>query len=370
MKTSPAFGILDRYIGRAILVTTLLVLLVLVALASVFTFVGELDDVGTGSYTVASAAQYVALTAPGKAYLLFAPAVLLGSLLGLGALASSSELTVMRAAGISNGRIVRSVLVTGVALMTLVALIGESVMPRAEQMAEEIRLTALEERLSVKGGSGLWARSAGRYVNVAAVLPDFTLLNVSVHHFDEHALDTTLRAARASRDEAGDWVLEDIAVTRIGPDGASVERIGRSAWKALIDADADTPPLISADVLRSLSVSPDSLSAGDLLEQVRYLRDNGLDSRRIELALWVKLTSPFATLVMLMLSLPFVFGSQRSGGAGQRIFVGILLGIVYVLLNRLLAQLALANGVPPSLSAILPLLLFLGIALIGIRRSA
>ena len=123
-------------------------------------------------------------------------------------------------------------------------------------------------------------------------------------------------------------------------------------------------------MLRSLSVSPDNLSAGDLSEQVRYLRDNGLDSRRIELALWVKLTSPFATLVMLMLSLPFVFGSQRSGGAGQRIFVGILLGIVYVLLNRLLAQLALANGLPPSLSAILPLLLFLGIALVGIRRSA
>ena len=363
-------SILDRYIGRAILATTLLVLMVLVALASVFAFVGELDDVGKGSYSVTRAAQYVLLTVPGKAYLLFAPAVLLGSLLGLGALASNSELTVMRAAGISNGRIVRAVLVTGVALMALVALIGESVMPRTEQMAEEIRLTALEKRLSVKGGSGLWARSAGRYVNVATVLPDFTLLDVSVHDFDDHALGSTLRAARASLDEAGEWVLEDIELTRIEADGARVESIERSTWKTLIGVGADAPALISADVLKSLSTSPDNLSANDLSEQVRYLRDNGLDSRAIELALWVKLTSPLATLVMLMLSLPFVFGSQRSGGAGQRIFVGILLGIVYVLLNRLLAQLALANGLPPSLSAILPLVLFLGIAIVGIRRSA
>ena len=366
------FGTLDRYIGRSILVTTLLVIVTLVALASVFAFVGELDDVGKGSYSVALAAQYVLLTVPSKAYLLFAPAVLLGSLLGLGALAANSELTVMRAAGISNGRIIRAVLVTGVALMALVTLIGESVMPRAEQMAEELRLTALEKRLSVKGGNGLWVRSGGRYVNVATVMPDFTLLDVSVHDFDDNALVSALVAARARRDARGEWVLEDIRLTSVDARGTRVERIASRPWQALVAREdgGSVPALVSADVLKSLSISPESLSARDLAGQVRYLRENALDSRRIELALWVKLTSPLATLVMLMLSLPFVFASQRAGGAGQKIFVGILLGIVYVLLNRLLTQLALANGVAPPLAAVLPLLLFLGIALIGIRRSA
>ena len=376
------FGTLDRYIGRSILVTTLLVLVTLVALASVFAFVGELDDVGKGDYSVGHAARYVLLTVPSKAYLLFAPAVLLGSLLGLGGLASNSELTVMRAAGISNGRIIRSVLVTGLALMAFVTLIGESVMPRAEQMAEEIRLTALDERLSVKGGNGLWVRSAGRYVNVRTVMPDFTLLDVRVHGFDGTALTSALVAARARRDGDGDWLLEDIRLTRIEPDGTRVERIDSRAWKALVaDAEsadgtdsggtiANVPSLVSADVLKSLSISPENLSVGDLAEQVDYLRGNGLESRPIELALWVKLTSPLATLVMLMLSLPFVFASQRGGGAGQKIFVGIMLGIVYVLLNRLLTQLALANGAAPPLAAVLPLVLFLGIALVGIRRSA
>lgn len=391
------FGLLDRYIGRAILTTTLLVLLTLVALASVFGFVGELDDVGKGRYTVTRAAQYVLLTVPGKAYLLFAPAVLLGSLLGLGALASNSELTVMRAAGVSNGRIVRSVLVTGLALMLFVAVIGETVMPKAEQLAEEIRLTALEKRLSVKGGNGLWVRSAGRYVNIATVMPDFTLLDVSVHDFDGNRLVSALQASRAVRDAKGEWQLEDIRMSRIGAEGVTIERLESMAWRELVRRAEMTPDgmtgqssepepssgasagrasagkvpaLVSADVLKSLSISPENLSASDLSEQIRYLRDNGLDSRRIELAFWVKLTSPLATLVMLMLSLPFVFTSQRSGGAGQKIFIGIMLGIVYVLLNRLLTQLALANGVTPLLSAIMPLVLFLGIAVIGIRRSA
>ncbi|MFK7890305.1 MAG: LptF/LptG family permease, partial [Granulosicoccus sp.] len=182
------FATLDRYIGRSILLTSMLVLLTLVALASIFAFIRELDDVGKGSYTVGKAAQYVILTIPGKAYLLFSPAVLLGSLLGLGALATNSELTVMRAAGISIGRIIRAVLITGVGLMLFIALLGETVMPRSEQVAEELRLTALEERVSVKGRRGLWLKSMDRYVNIGTVMPDFALLEVSVHQFQSNTL--------------------------------------------------------------------------------------------------------------------------------------------------------------------------------------
>ncbi len=367
------FSILDRYIGRSILWTSLLVLLVLVTLASIFAFISELDDVGTGSYGVLQAAQYVLLTSPGKAYLLFAPSVLLGSLLGLGALASNSELTVMRAAGISNARIIRAVLLTGVALMLLITLIGETVMPRAEQMAENLRLTALEERLSVKGHSGLWFKSGERYVSIATVMPDFTLLDIDIHSYRNVELIESTHVARALPLVNEDWQLLDVQTSRMAADGIDVQRRAEQRWSELalaIGGDAGDRRLVSADVLKSLSVSPDSLSVMNLLQQVSYLRDNQLDSSRVELALWVKITSPLATIVMLMLSLPFVFASQRAGGAGQKIFIGIMLGIVYVLLNKLLTQLALANGLPPAASAILPLLLFLTVAVIGIRRTA
>ncbi len=372
------FGTLDRYIGRSILVTSLLVLMTLVALASIFGFIGELDDVGKGSYRVVDAAQYVFLTIPGKAYLLFAPAVLLGSLLGLGALASNSELTVMRAAGISGGRIIRAVVVTGVGLMLIIALIGETVMPKAEQIAEELRLTALEKRLSVKGNKGLWLKSADRFVNIGTVMPDFTLIDVTVHELSSNTLTMAMRAARA-RQENNDWLLEDIEITRINQGSISTQRIESILWKEFVrrntvtsqevDSDSAIPDLVSADVLKSISISPESLSAINLYDQIQYLQSNQLDSRRIELAFWVKIASPLSTLVMLMLSLPFVFASQRSGGAGQKIFVGIMLGIVYVLLNKVLTQLALASGLSPAFSALLPLVCFLVVAIIGIKRT-
>ncbi len=372
------FGILDRYIGRSILLTSMLVLMTLVALASIFAFISELDDVGKGSYSVTDAAQYVFLTIPGKAYMLFAPAVLLGSLMGLGALASNSELTVMRAAGVSGGRIIRAVVITGVGLMLLIAVLGETVMPRAEQIAEELRLTALEKRLSVKGSRGLWLKSADQYVNVGTVMPDFTLLDVSVHRFENNALRMAMSAARAQLLD-DDWLLEDVKLTLVGPLDVASERIKSITWKQFVRRNAgtstddvknsDVPDLVSADVLKSISVSPESLSASNLHDQVQYLKANQLDSRRIELAFWVKIASPLSTLVMLMLSLPFVFASQRAGGAGQKIFIGIMLGIIYVLLNKLLTQLALANGVSPLISALLPLVIFLGIALVGIKRT-
>ncbi len=373
------FGILDRYIGRSILLTSLLVLMTLVALASIFAFISELDDVGKGSYSVSDAAQYVFLTIPGKAYMLFSPAVLLGSLLGLGALASNSELTVMRAAGVSGGRIIRAVVITGVALMLLIALLGETIMPRAEQIAEELRLTALEKRLSVKGSRGLWLKSADQFVNVGTVMPDFTLLDVSVHRFEGNSLSMAMSAARA-RLLDDDWLLEDVEMTVLGSDNIVSEHLDSIGWKEFVRRNTvtsddnvkntDVPDLVSADVLKSISVSPESLSASNLHDQVQYLKANQLDSRLIELAFWVKIASPLSTLVMLMLSLPFVFASQRSGGAGQKIFIGIMLGIIYVLLNKLLTQLALANGLSPLLSALLPLMMFLVIALIGIKRTS
>ncbi|MFK7993727.1 MAG: LPS export ABC transporter permease LptG [Granulosicoccus sp.] len=372
------FGILERYIGRSILLTSLLVLLTLVTLASIFAFISELDDVGKGAYTVGRAVQYIVLTIPGKIYLLFAPAVLLGSLLGLGTLASNSELTVMRAAGISGGRIIRAVLITGVALMLLVAIVGETVMPKSEQIAEELRLTALEKRLSVKGSRGLWLKSADRYVNIGTVMPDFTLLDISVHQFKNNRIVLALTASSA-RPDGDDWQLQDIAVTRFEPASTHHEQIETVLWSDFLRRNSvanedervksTSMALVSSDVLKSISVSPESLSAMDLYEQVRYLNDNQLDSRRIELAFWVKIASPLSTLVMLMLSLPFVFASQRSGGAGQKIFIGIILGILYTLMNRLLTQLALANGLSPALSALIPLVCFLVVAIIGIRRT-
>lgn len=332
-------------------------MLVLAVLASLFAFVVELEDVGQGNYSVAKAAQYILLTLPGKAYLLFAPAVLLGSLLGLGAIATNSELIVMRAAGVSNLRIIRAVLMTGAVLMCLVALLGEYVMPRSEQVAEELRLTALEQRVSVRGRQGLWVKSGNKFVNISTVLPDLTLLGLSVWEYDSNRLVRAMQIDKAVQQQDA-WRLSNLEITEFSDEKTTVTQLAQETW----------PVLVSAEVLQSLSIDPESLSLANLRSQVNYLRKNHLDSERIELAYWIKLTSPLATIVMLMLSLPFVFGSQRSGGTGQKIFIGILLGIGYVLANKLLVHMGLTYGLSPAVSAFLPLLLFFSIAIFGIQR--
>ena len=359
-------GILARYLARAILLTSALVLFVLLVLAAVFGFVGELDEVGRGGYGVAQAGAYVLLTLPAMAYELFAPAVLLGSLLGLGGLAASSELTVMRAAGMSNARIVGAVLLAGIVPAVAVVIVGETLMPRAARAAEELRLAALEERASLGGGEGLWVRSGPRFVSIGSVLPDYTLVDLAVHEFDGERLVRALRADRA-RLEGEAWWLAGAVVTSFSGSSVEVARHARLAWTSLAP---EAPALVDPSVLAGLSTSPEELSMRALAGQVRYLRANGLESRDVELAFWNKLAAPLSTLVMLMLSLPFAFGSRRGGGAGQKIFLGIMLGIGYVLVNRLLVQLALNGGLSPPASALLPVALFALVAAVGVRRIA
>ena len=352
-------SILDRYIGRSIFTTSLLVLIVLLALTAVFSFIGELDDVGRANYTLGTAAIYILLKLPASAYEMFAPAVLLGSLLGLGSMATHSELVVMRAAGISIARIIRSVLLVGVLLMVMVAAIGELVAPRAEHYAQDLRLEALAKKVSVGNDSGLWLRSGDQFINIKTVLPDLSLLDISVYRFKGNRLEHAMSARRAVQSEDGRWLLDNVTYTEFEGSQTRVRSIP-SEMRA---------SFVRPELLQNLTVDPETLSAKNLLQQVSYMQQNSLDSDRIQLALWTKLTNPLATLVMLMLSVPFVFASQRGGSAGQKIFIGIMLGIGYIMVNRLFTHMGLVYGFPPVISALAPLLFFLSIAIIGIRRT-
>lgn len=347
-----------RYIGSTVLLNTLLVLVVLVALTGVFSFIRELDDVGKGDYSVVSAALYILLKMPGTAYELFPSAVLLGSLLGLGGLASHSELTVMRSAGLSMFQLAGAVALSGLMLMAVVALIGEFVMPASESRAHDVRLGALSKRVSIKSKTGYWAKSGSLFINIKSVLPDMTLIDVNIYEFDEGDLASVTSAKQAQQLPSGEWQLTDLTRTRFNPTSMDTEILATEKRDALVNAE----------LLQGLSVPVESMSIANLLAQIGYLRRNQLDSDPIELALWTKITNPLSTLVMLMLSLPFVFASQRAGGVGQKMFVGILLGIGYFLLNRLFTHLGLANGFSPAISTFIPLTIFSLLALLGLRR--
>jgi len=352
--------ILDRYIGLAVLGGTLLVLGVLLALFSFVFFISEKEYIGQANYGLIEALQFVLMMLPRMAYQLLPLAALLGSLVGLGMLASHNELLVMRAAGISLQRIVVAVMKAGVLLMLLAVLLSEFVVSQSEQAARDMRAAALSTQVAHRTSDGFWTRSDNSYINVHTVLSDGRLAGVHIYEFDNQQRLRRITQARQARFENNRWQLRNIIRTEFQEDRVLSRRISQVSWDTLLDPQ----------VLDVVAVKPQSLSATGLFRYINYLQGNGLDAARYEMELWVKVILPLATAVMVFLAVPFVFGSLRSVGIGQRIMSGALIGIAFYLLNQIFNYVGLAYQLSPLLSAILPTLLFFGLALWLMRRLA
>jgi lipopolysaccharide export system permease protein len=350
--------LLDRYIGVTVAGSTFIVLVVLLALFSFGSFVAELDAVGKGDYTLTVAAEYVLLSLPRIAYQLFPVIALLGSVIGLGILASNNELLVMRAAGVSVGRITLSVMKVGL-LWTLAAIIlGEFVAPVTDRLAQTMHNTALVDRFAMTSQNGLWARDGQNFIHIRDVLANGVVGGVTIYEFDNKQRLLEVTQARTGQFSGGKWVLHQVERSRIDPGGVETQELRRLEWQSLL-----TPAMIAVVV-----VKPDSLSLKGLFDYIGYLRDNGLDAELYQLAFWNKIVLPVTTAVMVFLSIPFIFGPLRSVGIGQRIFVGTLVGIGFYLLGQLFGFAGLLYRLPTPLSAALPTGLFFILAVLLVRR--
>lgn len=350
--------LLDRYVARSVIGGALLVLAVLISVDTLLALFGELDDLGRGDYDIWTAAQFVLLTVPGRIYELFPAAVAIGGVLGLGALAANSELVVMRAAGISIGRIIVMVMQGGLVLMAIIVAIGEGVAPSSQQWAENVRAGAISGQGAARSERGLWVRDGERFINVGEVLPGRVLRDVEIYTFDGTRLESAQHAGRAVH--AGDvWRIHDVQRTRLDDGVLSSEHIEQMKQQRLV------PP----ELFQLLTISPESLPIWQLHRYVEYLRANRLDADRFALAFWKKLEAPLSTLVMLLLALPIIFGSLRRAGAGQRVFAGSLIGIGYYLVAELFSHIGIVYGLVPPLAAMLPVALFTALGIYALRRT-
>jgi lipopolysaccharide export system permease protein len=126
--------------------------------------------------------------------------------------------------------------------------------------------------------------------------------------------------------------------------------------------------LLDPKFISIASVKPEQLSISELSDLIDYQQSNNLNTDKLKLAYWKRFSAPFSALVMLFLAMPFLFGSQRGGGAGQRVFIGIIAGIAFFLINKVLNQLGAVYGLSPLLSAFSPALIFLGISTLTLQR--
>jgi lipopolysaccharide export system permease protein len=339
--------ILDRYVGRAVLNGVLGAAMVMMTLDALVTFAGETGAIGKAHYTVWYAIAYVLLSMPQELYQYFPMIALLGTMFGLGMLASHSELIAMRAAGLSIMRITYAVLKTGVILAAFVIFVGEVIAPPAIQYAKLKRVSAMNEKISLNTDYGLWARDGNTYIHVRRVESNGHLIGIDLYLLDDQqVLQQTVSAAGANY-KNGHWELQRVTLTTITPTG-----LKKSFSKTM-----DWQTLLNPEVVNVVSVTPENLSVWKLRGYIDYLKENQLDASRYKLTFWTKVVSPLTIAVMIVLAIPFVFGSLRDAGMGKRIVIGFMLGLGFYLFNTLSGQIGLVYRLPPVVAATLPTLL-------------
>ena len=349
---------LDRYLIRHVLIASLAALVVLATVSAVFTFFAQLHNVGTFHYTIRTALVYSASVLPQWAFNAFPIAVLLGALFGIGGLASHHEIVAMRAAGLSFSRLAAGLALGSLPLLVLAALLGQYLAPPLKVYAETDRALALYNQVSLFGPNGIWLRSEHRIVNIMRVGHHHVIEGVSVYTYGHGERLRSAGYAPRGVYQHGLWVLDAYRATR-WKDGRTIR---------LPPVRRTVPGLLDPGLFSVLAVSPSNLSGTGLWSYIRYLHANGLNATPYETAFWHKIASVCTIPIMILLALFFAAGPLRSPRAGQRLFLGILIGGLYKAFDATFLHAGAVFGIPPVVVAFLPVMGLLALALVLLWR--
>jgi lipopolysaccharide export system permease protein len=383
--------ILQRYFAVNIAQAVTFVLVAFLALISFMDLTGELPSVGKGGYMIQHAFLYVLLLLPGHVYEVMPVAALIGTIYTMAQFASSSEFTIMRASSMSTRMAAMMLFKIGIVFVLITFVFGELVTPRTAPLAERLRLSAKGSTVSQEFRSGMWTKDivhadgvhgpavGSRFFNVRQIRPDGQLIGLRLFEFDTSMrMRSLITAASATFSGNNTWRLADVIETRFTntrvlpepgaplPAGASIQSTYGQETSAVVTRQLPTLDLASEITPKILSVSrsdPDRMSANELAVYTRHLSENRQETERFKIAFWKKLIDPLAIFVLMALALPFAYLHTRSGGVSLKIFIGIMIGVSFILINSLFSHLGLLSTWPAFVTAVAPSLLFLLLAL-------
>ena len=352
--------ILDRYFAKTILLHTLMVMAVLLALMTLVTFISQQDDIGQGSFDVSGAFFVTLLEMPQQAYQLLPIGALIGAITGLGGLARDSELTVVRAAGVSVSRIAVSASLAGLVVAVLLWVIGEYFAPPADQYARQYKIFSRYSQLEFVGSRSAWIREGPWFINVRRQAAENLYGGVYIYELDaERRLVLVGRAETAMQDPSGRWVLSNYSESRLGEERVDARNLPRLV----------TDQRFNVDFLGVAVTQPDSMPLADLHAYKEHLESNDLDASTWEIAFWSRISRLVAAVVVCVFAVPFAFGPLRSAGAGARTVLGIMAGVLFVLLTQTLENSAQVYGLNPLMVAWGPTLLLFAVSAVAIWRT-
>lgn len=336
---------IDQYTFKTSFLFTLFCLLLLVMIESFFTFLNELQSVGDDGYSINHMLLFILYDIPSRVYRIFPMALLLGILLGLGQLASNNELTAIRTAGFSKLRTLKGAIYATIILSILIVFVGEYIAPKSHERA----MIASEKNSS---GKGFWAID-GNYIIEVNSIENSTLKDIQIYVANEHVLDKLMQAPTMEliKDQ---WTIPHLTELSFTKNLITTNSV----------SDYSIPTHLDEATLLALTNDPEHLSGQSLWRFIDYLGDNNLDSSEYRLAFWSKLFHPFTNISMILIAAPLVFAQQRRQGIGERILIGVILGLIIYLSTQILSHFILISGFPPILGALIPTLLAITIAFI------
>ena len=331
------------YLGKAVLLATLAVHACLLTVVTLFTAMDEVRD-ATAGYTARHMLLFLLYSTPRRICDLTPYAVFVGALAGLGVLARYGEITVLRAAGVSTARLFVATAAPALLALLLNMALGEFVAPAAEARAAAVKIRP--ERADGYKPTNTWHRQGELFTSVAGHDAQGRLVDVRQYVVDGGRLRLSRRARiGATGAGEGEWLLRDVAQTRIGAQATRVERHAEAVWPSRTDAAMFTTGAV---------VDPTKLSLLELHSRIRRLRAEGLGTAAYQVAFWTKALAPLAVLGLVLLAVGFVLGPLREVGMGTRLCVGIVVGLAFKYLVDMFAPMSIVFAIPPAVAMSAP----------------
>ena len=349
---------IEKYLMRRISVGLLIAAVVLLPLFSFFDLIEQMDDIGEGFYRMQDAFYIVLLLLPRRLIQLLPFIALIGNVIALGRLALNSEIISMRAAGLSPASISVASFKIGLCLLLLLGVLEQYAAPYMQSKAIVHRLDALNQSAELGADLGIWTRDENRVLRLGEAIRAAYVEDVEIFTLDEQGLLSGYIHARGAEIISNvQWSLRGVTMKEFTDTRVSTTSSARMNWR----------PFLSSEQVATLTRPAESLSPTDLYRHIHYLKKTGQQHDEISLAFWRKFGAGLIMLAMLLLSVPFVFGSVRAG-IGTRLVLAGITGICVYLLDQIFSNAGLLLNLNHALVALAPGLLLMLIGSLWLQK--
>ena len=351
---------LSRYIFYTVFTSIFMVLCVILGLDTAAAIIDETGAIQR-NYHFSDVLIFVITKLPSAIYEYIPFSTLIGCLYGLGLLAGTSELTVMRVSGVSLLRIVYFVMKPVIFFVIFAVVIGEYFAPYLDQRADGTREYLRKGSSAQDSATGLWIKEDREFMHFNAVFPGGVLYGVTRYQFNEdQELGEASFSTRATYNSVeGSWMEENVSITRFSDSNISTEKKLTRQWNSEL-----SPQILTVNVLPA-----DSLPISTLISHIRFLEQQSMDSAVYRLAFWEKMLQPLVIVSLVLVAISFVFGPLRESTMGFRIFIGVVIGISFKMVQDLLGPFSIVFGFPVVYAVIIPIFLCIVLGVFLLKRT-